>query len=89
MTKGTRRQLRTGTGDWISPQELQEVLAEEGYSGPDREGFLNSVLTELAAENAGESEASESGQALLAEVRSILEKEQGKHGRRPIAGDLP
>ncbi len=89
MTQGSSRQLRTRTGDWISPQELQEVLAEEGYSGTDRKNFLYSILTQVAAESADHTGAGGSGEALLAEVRAILEKEQDKHGQRPIAEDLP
>ncbi|MGK7755342.1 hypothetical protein [Roseovarius sp. C03] len=89
MSQETTRRLRTRSGGWIGPQELHEVLAEEAYSGADRESFLNSVLTELAAESAGHGAPGDSGAALLAEVRAILEQEQDKHGRRPIAEDLP
>ncbi|OWU72702.1 hypothetical protein [Phaeobacter sp. 22II1-1F12B] len=89
MTQGNSRELRTRDGNWISPQELQEVLAEEGYSGTGRENFLNSVLTQLAAESADRGEPERRAAALLAEVRKILEHEQDKHGRRPIAEELP
>ena len=89
MTQGNSRKLRTPDGEWISPQELQEVLAEEGYSGTGRETFLNSILTELAAESADHDEPDDRTAALLAEVRRILENEQDKYGRRPIAEDLP
>lgn len=89
MTQGNSRKLRTPDGEWISPQELQEVLAEEGYSGTGRENFLNSILTELAAESADHDEPDGRAAALLAEVRRILENEQDKYGRRPIAEDLP
>ncbi len=41
MTKAMPNPLRSPTGDWISPQEQQNVLAEGGYSGTDRESFLN------------------------------------------------
>ncbi|MEQ8256817.1 MULTISPECIES: hypothetical protein [Roseovarius] len=89
MTQENSRQLRTRNGDWISPQELQEVLAEEGYSWSERMNFLNSVLTDLAAESAEHGAPDGKAAALLAEVRRILEEEQGKYGRRPIAEDLP
>ncbi|NKX29531.1 hypothetical protein [Tritonibacter mobilis] len=89
MTQDNSRPLKTRTGEWISPQELQEVLAEGGYSGTDRKNFLNSILTELAAENAGHGEFGAKAESLLAEVRNILEQEQEKHGQRPIVEDLP
>ncbi|QFT96007.1 hypothetical protein FIU85_01695 [Roseovarius sp. THAF8] len=89
MTQENSRQLRTRNGDWISPQELQEVLAEEGYSCSERVNFLNSVLTDLAAESAEPGAPDRKAAALLAEVRRILEDEQDKYGRRPMAEDLP
>ncbi|MBY5988654.1 hypothetical protein [Roseovarius atlanticus] len=89
MTQENSRQLRTRNGDWISPQELQEVLAEEGYSWSERMNFLNSVLTDLAAESAEHGAPDNKAAALLAEVRRILEDEQDKYGRRPMAEDLP
>lgn len=89
MTQGNSPKFRTRNGEWISPQELQEVLAEEGYSGTGRENFLNSILTELAAESADHDEPEGRAAALLAEVRRILEHEQDKYGRRPIVEDLP
>ena len=88
MSQEFTRLLRTRSGGWIGPQELHEVLAEEGYSGAERENFLNSVLTELAADSSGHGVSDDSGAALLAEVRAILEKEQAKYGQRPIAEDL-
>ena len=89
MAREHAHPLRTRTGEWISSQELHEVLAEEGYSGTERENFLNSVLTELAAESADHGNPGVKAAALLSEVRKILEQEQAKHGRRPIAEDLP
>lgn len=89
MTQENSRQLRTRNGEWISPQELQEVLAEEGYSWSERVNFLNSVLTDLAAESAEHGAPDGKAAALLAEVRRILEDEQDKYGRRPMAEDLP
>ncbi|WP_428515805.1 hypothetical protein [Roseovarius sp.] len=51
--------------------------------------FLNSVLTDLAAESAEHGAPDGKAAALLAEVRRILEDEQDKYGRRPMAEDLP
>lgn len=87
MVKTRFANLKTPNGHWVSPEELHRVLADEGYSGPDRKTFLNSLLTELAAKSAKDAATGDGSQALLAEVRSILEAEQAKHGEDPVAKD--
>lgn len=79
--------FKTPDGNWVTPQELNRVLADEGYSGPDRKTFLNSLLTELAAQSAEDTPTGERAQLLINEVRSILESEQAKSGRTPEAKD--
>lgn len=78
--------LRTPNGNWVSPAELHRVLLDDGYSGGERMQFLKSLLAELTANTARR----DNGRgALLTEVREILEQEQNKEGREPIAkGDL-
>ena len=49
----------------------------------------NWISPQLAAESADRGEPERRAAALLAEVRRILEHEQDKHGRRPIAEELP
>ena len=80
--------LRTADGDWIAPEELHEVLADEGYSGDDRKQFLTSVLTELSQEEVRAGRQPDRHEELLNEVRNILSKEQGKEGRDPKSDDV-
>ncbi|GGO58543.1 hypothetical protein SAMN05444398_12125 [Roseovarius pacificus] len=87
MTMSEFQKLRTPTGGWVSPEELHDVLAEEGYSGTERKTFLKSLLTELAADSAHSSTIEGANRALLEEVRSILETEQAKQGNVPMAKD--
>lgn len=77
------RKLRTPSGDWVGPNELQDLLVDEGYSATERKQFLNAALTELAAES---SHGNGRGR-LLKEVRAILEREQAKHDSSPVAED--
>ncbi|SFD83429.1 hypothetical protein [Roseivivax sediminis] len=69
-------QLRTPEGNLVGPEELQELMAEQGYSAGDRYQFLKSVLTELdRAESVGDVGRAEE---LSAEIRRILSNEQEK-----------
>lgn len=81
------QKLRTPEGNWVGPEELHDVLAEEGYSATDRKQFLNSLLTELAAESAHDTPDDGKKSALQREVRAILEDEQAKHDNVPKAKD--
>ena len=78
--------LRAPDGDWIGAEELQEILADEGYSAGNREMYLKALLTELTRATGG-AHRTERGQELLAEVRRILAREQGKSGQSPISDD--
>ncbi|SLN10027.1 hypothetical protein ROJ8625_00144 [Roseivivax jejudonensis] len=69
--------LLTPEGNLIGREELQEIMAEQGYSAGGRDQFLKAVLTELgqvdALRNGSEREAE-----ILEEVRDILRNEQAR-----------
>lgn len=78
--------LRTDDGGWIGPEELHQLLVEEGYSAGNREQYLKSILTGLSMADA--SDNAEMRDALMREVRSILDQEQGRQGEEPMSDDV-
>ena len=82
------RKLRHGAGGWIGPEELHEVLANEGYSADQRDQFLKSALTRLTKAESDPSDARQTREALMREVRDILSQEQEKEGRKPMSDDV-
>ncbi|QFT92755.1 hypothetical protein FIU86_07860 [Roseovarius sp. THAF9] len=80
--------LRTPDGGWVGPEELHQVLAEEGYSVGTRKQYLKTLLTRLSKAECKTSKARETQQALMQEVRDILSQEQGKKGQNPISDDV-
>ena len=83
----THDRLRTPQGGWVGPEELQDILADEGYSAGERKQYLKTLLTDLTADTPTEPHDGEDRRALADEVRCILEEEQDKHGNEPIAKD--
>lgn len=79
--------LRSPDGGWIGPEELQAILADEGYSAGDRQQFLKAVLTELTRVDPEEAEQSENCRRLLEEVRNNLSHEQEKTDQKPLSDD--
>lgn len=79
--------LRTPEGEWIGPQELQRMLASEGYSAGGREQFLKAILTELTRVDPDETENPETRRKLLAEVRRNLSDLQGDNDQAPLSDD--
>ena len=77
--------LRTEENGWVTPEELHDVLADEGYAAGGRRQFLKSLLTRLAADTAGNGDPSHA--RLREEVEAILCQEQEKHGQEPVARD--
>lgn len=59
----------------ISRQELQQLLADSGYSGGEREDRLKEILTELtqAEADAGTSDTERS--KLIKEIRTTLDRQ--------------
>lgn len=82
------KKLRTPDGGWVGPEELHQVLAEEGYSVGIREQYLKTLLTRLSKAECKTSQDRESQQALMQEVRNILSQEQEKEGQNPISDDI-
>ncbi len=80
--------LRTPDGVWVGPEELHQVLAEEGYSLGTRDQYLKTLLTRLSKAECKTSKDRVSQQALMQEVRNILSQEQGKEGQNPISDDV-
>ncbi|ETW11563.1 hypothetical protein ATO8_16650 [Roseivivax marinus] len=74
--------LITPEGRLVGPEELQEIMAEQGYSAGERDQFLKALLTELGqadvARNGGAREAE-----ILAEVRNILRNEEERMDEGP------
>lgn len=77
--------LRTKENGWVTPEELRDLLADEGYAAGDRTQFLKSVLTRLAADTTGN--GGPSRERLREEVEAILCQEQEKHDQEPVAKD--
>lgn len=73
-----------GLGGGVSRQELEDVLADEGYSADRRKGRLKEILTRLVQEQ----EVSLNGDraAMIEEVKAIIDEHQH---RKPIAEDVP
>ncbi|KRS14529.1 hypothetical protein XM53_02095 [Roseovarius atlanticus] len=80
--------LRTPDGGWVGPEELHQVLAEDGYSVGNREQYLKTLLTRLSKAECRTSNDRESHLALMQEVRNILSQEQDKEGQNPISDDV-
>jgi hypothetical protein len=67
----------------ISPDEIRDVLADEGYSAGERKNWLKTVLTEIQKERP-ELPAAERNR-LMDEVRSVIGANQDG---KPIADDV-
>lgn len=80
--------FRTREGGFIGPEELHELLLEEGYSAGNREQYLKSVLTGLSQAEAAHEHHREGRDALMREVHEILSQEQDKQGNDPISDDV-
>ncbi len=80
--------LKASHGDWIGPEELHDILAEEGYSAGTREQYLKSILTEMSKIESDPADNREKREALMREVRNILSQEQGKQGQTPMSDDV-
>lgn len=84
MTQKADRKLKMPrSGEPIRRNEIQDVLADEGYSAGQRKSYLKAVLTELSAEQ--EKTPSEEREQLISEVRKIIDSNQSG---KPMADDV-
>ena len=79
--------FRTREGGFVGPEELHDLLLDEGYSAGNREQYLKSLLTELSQAEAEHEHHRDGRDALLREVHDILSQEQDKEGNAPMADD--
>jgi hypothetical protein len=70
--------------DEISLQEIQDVLLDDGYSVDRRKAWLKELLTDLEQEDSRK--ASPERAKLIADVKRIIDKQQG--AGKPIADDV-
>lgn len=80
--------FRTDEGGFIGPEELHDLLLDEGYSAGNREQYLKSVLTQLSQEEATQEHHREGRDALLREMHRIVSQEQEKQGNDPISDQV-
>ncbi|MGE0230294.1 MAG: hypothetical protein AB7O39_14535 [Flavobacteriaceae bacterium] len=85
MSKSTKRRddLRAPDGSPVGEEELRVLLAEEGYSADEREGWLKEVLTALTMAQ-GRAPTADREQ-LIAEIRDIV---RAGTGRKPMSDDV-
>ncbi len=69
--------------DQITLQEIQDALADEGYSANQRKGWLKELLTDL--ERAQAADPSGDHAELVGEIKEIIRRYQ--HGK-PMSDDL-
>lgn len=74
---------KSADGRWPSPQEIQDLLADEGYSADDRKGWLKEVLTDLETEHAAR--PSDDKRQLLDDIKSIADTYQSG---KPVTDDV-
>ncbi|SLN65694.1 hypothetical protein ROJ8625_03357 [Roseivivax jejudonensis] len=67
----------TPDGELVGPEELQEIMAEQGYSSGDRDQYLKSLLTELGQSDATATKSGRQEQ-IVQEIRDILKNEQDR-----------
>jgi len=85
--KTDTERLRTPDGEWIGPDELQQILADEGYSGGGRQQYLKAVLTELTRKDPEDAANTETRRRLLEEVRRSLSQELEEPDQKPLSDD--
>jgi hypothetical protein len=81
----TTRKLPERGSRRISPQEIQDVLADDGYAAGDRKEWLKSVLTDLTGEAPGPDGAGPERERLIEAIKTVIDENQEE---RPISGDL-
>ncbi|MEQ8899359.1 MAG: hypothetical protein RID23_19960 [Roseovarius sp.] len=80
--------FRTGEGGFIGPEELHDLLLDEGYSAGNRQQYLKSLLTSLPHADA-EHEPHRAGRdALMREVEDVLSQEQETQGNDPMSDEV-
>lgn len=84
MAETTRRLPELG-GRRISPQEIQDVLADDGYAAGERKEWLKSVLTALTSEPSAADESGPERERLIEAVKTVIDENQDG---RPVSGDL-
>ncbi|MCX2723971.1 hypothetical protein [Roseibium salinum] len=84
MTEKAERKLNVPhSSKQVRLNEIQDVLADEGYSADDRKSWLKAVLTELSSAQA--ESPSEDREQLIKEVRKIIDSNQSG---KPLADDV-
>lgn len=68
----------------VSRQEIQQLLADQGYSAGDREERLKEALTVLTSEQADAEHPDEERSALIKDIRKSLDRQaQGQADDQP------
>ena len=64
-----------GAGRRVSPEEIRDVLADEGYSAGARKAWLKTVLTELQEGDGSGAETAER-RRLIEEINAVIDDSQ-------------
>jgi hypothetical protein len=80
MAETRRRLPRVGGERPVTPEEIRDVLADEGYSAGERKTWLKSVLTDIQD---GDGRVAED---LIEEINAVIEEDDDEAGRPQSAG---